>query len=119
MKVSGIDIGMTRGDTESLDVTMKDGHTGEQVPFEAGDVATMTVRKARKQGSQLLFAITAASYEDSTATFWIPPELTADLKAGDYVYDVQVTFADGDIKTIVGGGEKDAIFHLWQDVTYE
>ncbi len=119
MKVSGIDIGMTKGDTEALDVTMKDGATGNPVPFGEGDVATMTVRKTRKQGAQLLFAITASSYDGATATFELPPELTADLKAGDYVYDIEVTFDTGDIKTIVGGGEKDAVFHLWQDVTYE
>ena len=119
MIVSGIDIGMTRGDTESLDVRMVDRTTGQGIGFEQGDVAVMTVRKSRKQDAAILFSIEATEYNDDTATFDIEPELTEHKKAGDYVYDVQVTFANGEVKTIVGGGAKDAVFHLWQDSTYE
>lgn len=119
MVITGQDIGMTRGDTETLTVRMHDKTLDTDIDFEDGDIAVMTVRKSRKEDAAVLFSIEGSSYEGPTVTFDIDPGLTERKKAGDYVYDVEVTFADGTVKTIVGGRQTDAVFHLWQDSTYE
>ena len=66
-----------------------------------------------------MFAIDAMEYDGNTATFSMPHSLTCDLEPGTYVYDVEVTFSDGTVKTIVGGGESAATLRIYPDVTHE
>ena len=39
----------------------------------------------------------------NTITIYISPETMARVKAGDYVYDVECTFADGTVKKLLKG----------------
>lgn len=112
----GYDLGMTRGDTESLVVTMtvKNGN-GRESPFNAS-LATLTVRTSRD--GDLVFSIDADQVSDGVAYFSFPHELTENMSPGKYVYDIQAT-AGNVVKTPVGGLSKPCYFSIWQDVTYE
>lgn len=112
---SGYDLGMTRGDTESLTVTMTVEQDGEEQPFDATE-AVLTVRKSRKE--PIVLQMEATSINDGVAVFDFAPELTAQLSAGKYVYDIQATTSDGVVKTPIGGLSKPCYLTLWQDVTY-
>lgn len=112
----GYDLGMTRGDTESLVVTMnvKDSN-GRNTPFDA-DSATLTVRTTRE--GEVLFSVTANSVSNGVAYFLIPHNLTAQLAAGKYTYDIEAV-SGTTVKTPVGGLSKPCYFSIWQDVTYD
>ena len=112
----GYDLAMTRGDTESLTVTMTVDVDGSTEPFDAAE-AVLTVRDKR-DGAKVL-EIDATTLEDGVAVFDFPHELTASLAAGKYVYDVQATTADGIVKTPLGGLKQPCRFVLYQDVTYD
>jgi len=94
---SGYDLGMTRGDTETLTVTMTVDEDGTTGIFDAIE-AVLTVRTSREGG--MIFQLNASS------------------KAGRYVYDIQATTAEGVVKTPLGGLKKPCYLTLWQDVTY-
>lgn len=111
----GYDLGMTRGDTENLTVTMTTRQGCDDRPFLASE-AKLTVRNTR-EGS-ILFQIDATSISDGVVVFDFPASLTEEMSAGKYVYDVQATTADGVVKTPLGGLSKPCYFTLWQDVTY-
>lgn len=112
----GYDLAMTRGDTDSLTVTMVINENGTDVPFDA-DTAVMTVRTTR-EGKEL-FGLEATSVTNGVAVFDFAPGLTAGLEAGRYVYDVQATTDDGVVKTALGGLMRPCRFVLYQDVTYD
>lgn len=113
---SGYDLGMTRGDTETLTVTMTVEEDGEVSPFDATE-AVLTVRKSRKEA--VVLQMSATSIDDGVAVFDFAPETTAQMNAGKYVYDIQATTAEGVVKTPLGGLSKPCYLTLWQDVTYD
>lgn len=117
MIAEGFDLYMTRGDTETLTVTVTQDESGTETAFDFAQ-AVMTVRIGSRTGD-VLFEIDATSIEGGVAVFDFPPELTEDLDAGKYVYDIQLTTAAGEVKTPIGGSAKPAKFVLWQDVTYD
>ena len=54
-------------------------------------------------------------FHDGKALVEILPPDTKTLPIGRYVYDIQITFANGTVKTVVGP----AIFEITAEVTYE
>lgn len=90
MKIVGTEISMVRGDTEVLAVSItKDGVQQDFVP---GDTVYLSVRKNLKS---LLYAFqkVVTTFIEGKAYVRIEPDDTKTLAAGEYVYDVQVTFA--------------------------
>jgi hypothetical protein len=100
---------MTRGDSEYLLVSVKERG------FEKGDVVEMTVRRFEGTGDVLLHKRIEEFTEDGKAHIAIEPEDTAELEFGTYSYDVQVTFHDIGVKTIV----PPAKFTVGKENTYE
>ena len=88
------DIKLTRGDTAYLtaSVNTKDG---EPYTVKTDDVLTMTVKQDYNDEPLIEKKITG------TTTFHIEPGDTKDLEFGTYVYDVQVTMANGDNFTFI------------------
>lgn len=101
MKIDGTSIYMTRGDSESFLVSMrKDGET-EITPFETGDKVEMTIRNAPGGKAKILHKEVTEFTEDGRARIVIEPADTNELQFKTYSYDIQVTFANGNVKTIV------------------
>lgn len=95
MKINGTNIYMTRGDTECLKVSCPER------PFGEGDLVELTVRRFAGFGPVLIYK-RADTFSDGKAYLTIAPEDTAGLPFyRDASYDVQLTFADGTVKTII------------------
>lgn len=94
MKINGTDLTLTRGDTEHLTVTCP------QRPFAAGDVVELTVRRFAGYGEVLLHK-QVTEFQAGAALLTIQPEDTAQLPYCEASYDVQVTFPDLGVKTVV------------------
>lgn len=97
---------LIRGDSDHVTVLLE----GE--PFIAGYELRLTVRKdfySKKEIEKKVFEFS----EDGKARFDFLPEDTSCMVYGDYVYDVQMTRKNGDVKTII----KPAKFTLLPDVT--
>lgn len=102
-KIDGTTISLVRGDSMSLQFSLKkDGE--EYVPID-GD----TIRFAMKHSE---FLPGRTDYKDSkpvlvknipynTMMLKLDPEDTKNLEFGKYVYDVQITFASGDVDTFI------------------
>lgn len=108
MKITGTNIYMTRGDSESLAVSCP------QRPFAEGDKVELTLRTCAGDGRVLLHK-TVTSFTDGKAIIAINPADTSNLPFCDASYDVQVTFADGTVKTIV----RPSKFTIGKENTYE
>lgn len=100
---------MTRGDDETLIVSCPDR------PFAPGDVVELTVRRCPGRGAALIRKRVDAFTEDGKAVACFTPEDTAGLAFGVYSYDVQVTFTDLGVKTIV----KPSDFTVGRENTYD
>lgn len=105
MKVNGTNLSMTRGDSESISVTI----SGYDI--QTGDFLEMTVRQ--RHASPVVLYKKVTEFSENKALISIMPEETSDLSIGDYVYDLQLTFG-GAVKTIV----KPSKFTLEEEVTY-
>jgi len=106
LKIKGTNISMTRGDSESITVRCSE-------PFAAGDTVTMTVREDVE--SEIVLQKNATSFdENGAAVLAIEPGDTEGLEFGDYVYDIQIRWADGTVATVLPVSR----FHLEGEVTY-
>ena len=107
MIVSGTNLTMTRGDSECLEVTI----SGYEL--QPGDKLEMTVRPY--VGGKILLHKEITEFEGNIVDIPIWPEDTQSLSFGVYVYDLQLTFAGGAVKTIV----KPSRFTIAQEVAYD
>ena len=100
---------MTRGDDDELTVYCSK-------PFVAGDIAELTVRRSASSKTKLIHkTVTDFSEKEGKAVFHFVPEDTHPLEFGRYGYDVQITFQDIGVKTII----KDAPFIIGEEYTYD
>ena len=106
MTINGTAMSMVRGDSESFSVTCS-------TPFASGDTLYFTVRKAVDAPIALQMVVTDFD-ENGKAVFPIDPTDTTGLAYGQYVYDIQVNWASGAVKTLI---EKSP-FILREEVTY-
>lgn len=86
---------MTRGDTEQLTVSCPDR------PFAEGDVVELTARQFAGRGPVVIYKRVDMFTEEGKAYIPLEPKDTAALAFGNYSYDVQVTFSDLGVKTII------------------
>lgn len=107
MRISGTNIYMTRGDTERLTVTCPER------PFSEGDMVELTVRAAEAYGAVLLHK-RVTEFTEGAAHITFEPEDTAGLPFCEASYDVQATFSDLGVKTIV----KPSAFVIGKENTY-
>ena len=113
MNVSGTDLTITRGDTGAIRVAVSDAE-GEPVPLEDGDMIELTVRERLGASGKLLYK-KVTEFVGGEALITIYPEDTSNLEFRIYVYDVQLTRANGQVKTIV----KPSKFVVGNEVTYD
>lgn len=99
MQVNGTHLTMIRGDTEALTIRVVDA-PGAAIPLVAGDTVYLTVKRSVKDKDHVLQKI-VTEFNEGIALVEIQPDDTKPLTFRSYVYDVQITFADGTVKTII------------------
>ena len=113
MKIQGYNISMIRGDTEAIKVSCRDAQ-GVAVPLEDGDTLYFTVKSyVGTEEKEMQKVIT--DFPDGIAYINILPSDTKVMNVGSYYYDIQLTRADGTVKTII----PPSIFTVKGEVTYE
>lgn len=100
--VSGNQISLTRGDSFYSRVTMKRGdmtyvpQTGDTIRF-ALKSAQMNDKGEYKDTDPLILK----TIPNDTLMLHLAPADTKQLPFGQYVYDVEITFANGDVDTFI------------------
>lgn len=113
-EINGTTIRLTRGDTFYCEfMIIKDDETytpveGDYVRF-ALKHATMT---ATKRGFTDAKPLIKKEVPIDTMVLKLLPEDTKDLPFGTYIYDVEITFANGDVSTFI----KEATFIITPEV---
>jgi hypothetical protein len=95
-KLAGKTIKLTRGDTMriKLDLHMQNGD--EYIPSERDEIR-FAVKKSYYDAEPLLLI----PIPNDSLILTINPEDTKPLDFGTYVYDIQITFADGSVDTFI------------------
>lgn len=116
--VKGTSIYMTRGDTLKVDVAINKTNGKRTIPYvpEDGDEIRFALKHRSMNGYRseytdrkpLIYKVIPVD----TMELVLNPEDTKDLGFGDYVYDMQITFADGSIDTFI----TEALFRLTPEV---
>lgn len=104
--ISNNEISLTRGDTLIAQVTLMDG-CDEYEPQE-GDVIRFAMKKNYGKNEVLI----KKEIPIDTLVLEILPEDTKSLSFGDYVYDVEIEFADGRVDTFIPKG----VFRITEEV---
>lgn len=110
------EITMVRGDTLIIAVDILDENGAAYNPA-VDDVVTLTIREWSDTGTVALQKTSGDADVDIVAGGWeitIQPADTADWEYISYVYDIEVTLADGYKQTIIPY----ASFTLTREVTY-
>ena len=99
MEVTGTNLAMIQGDSESLTITRKN-REGNMIPFEEGDRVFMTVKSDPTQ-AEFIFQKVVTSFQEGRAIIEIQPEDTQNIEPQAYQYDIQLTTAAGRVTTLV------------------
>ena len=94
--VSGTTITLTRGDTFMADITINKQDNTPYIPVE-GD----SVRFAMKRSYEDAESVLAKNIPIDTMRLIFEPEDTKKLSFGQYIYDVQLTKASGEVDTFI------------------
>lgn len=113
MIVRGTNIQMTRGDTEGIIVRVVD-EAGEDVSLGSGDKIEFTVRRSASHPEKMIHKV-VNTFQNGEARITLYPEDTDGLPFGNCTYDIQLTRANGTVKTIV----KPSKFVIGTEVSYD
>lgn len=94
--ISGTTINLTRGDTFEAVVTAVDSTDDIYIPQD-GD----SIRFAMKCKYDDAKPILVVNIPTDTMILTLKPEDTKELPFGKYVYDIQLTYADGRVDTFI------------------
>lgn len=94
--IDGTTITLTRGDTFRAHITITDSEGNEYTP-QSGD----TIRFAAKKNYKDLKPIIKKTIPTDTLMLHLAPQDTKKLPFGEYKYDIELTYADGDIDTFI------------------
>lgn len=93
VKIQGTTITMTRGDTLIVNVEI-DNYTPQ-----ADDVIRFACARSYVSSEVAI----RKTIPNDTLTLRLDPADTKDLAYGDYVYDIELTYADGRVDTFIAG----------------
>ena len=94
--VNGTTISMVRGDTAKIEIAINDSEGHEYAPVE-GDVIRFAAKKSYYDEEPIIYKL----IPNDTLLLWIEPQDTKNLPFGKYIYDIEITFADGDVDTFI------------------
>ena len=95
-KLTGNNIILTRGDTLKLSVALYNADGTEYTP-QAGDVIRFAMKKDYTDANPIL----NITIPNATQILTIDPVDTKTLEFGQYVYDIEITKADGTVDTFI------------------
>ena len=95
-RINGTNITFTKGDTLKATVTMTKPDGSVYTP-QAGDVIRFAMKKEYTDSSPSVVKI----IPNDTLLLKLDPEDTKGLPARKYVYDIQLTYANGDVDTFI------------------
>ena len=90
-------ITLTRGDSLYAVVGMIDKSTGEAYTPQEGDVIRFGMKKSVRESTCIIEKI----IPHDTLMLHIAPNDTSGLPVGNYVYDIELTYANGDRDTFI------------------
>lgn len=96
-EIDGTSIRLTRGDSFYCQVGMKNREDGTDYIPQTGDVVRFALKKKYKDETPLILK----DIPISTLILHLEPEDTKNLEYGDYVYDIELTKANGDVDTFI------------------
>ena len=103
--VKGTTITLTRGDTLVVDVIMKDRLTNEVYTPVEGDVIRFALKRQMMNAQRSDYAdaqpLILKNIPISTQQLVLVPNDTKNLGFGPYVYDIEITKADGTVDTFI------------------
>lgn len=104
-KIESTTIKITRGDSAEFDISISDA-SGQPYELQEGDTVEFTVKEN-------VYSNKALIHKTGTQVI-ITPEDTKNLSYKRYVYDIQVTLADGTVDTII----PPSTFEVLSEVTF-
>ncbi len=112
--VEGTKITLTRGDTLKLQVRIMSN--GEEYTPKNGDIVRFAVKSPGLTSDKSEYVDTKPKILKeipiNTMVLQLDPQDTKRLGFGTYVYDIQITFADGTVDTFITNG----VFRLTEEV---
>ena len=104
-KLNGTEISLTRGDTLCLQVKALRKFTGEEYTPVEGDKIRFALKHSDMVAGRTAFKdvnpIIVKDIPISTMQLKLDPIDTKDLKFDTYTYDIELTFANGEVDTII------------------
>jgi hypothetical protein len=86
-------VSLTAGDTASLNIEIIDPSTKSKYTMQTGDKIYLSLKSDLKDTDYTL--------QVSGLPFNFTPAMTAYIKPGDYLYDIQLVKADGSVVTLM------------------
>lgn len=106
-KVEGTTITLTRGDTFNATITMKLASNNQTYTPQTGDVIKFYMRRDAMDLQRTRWMpyvsvpIITKTIPNDTLILHLDPDDTKSLPFGDYAYDIEITFANGDVDTFI------------------
>ena len=101
--IEGTTITMTRGDTLAVQVGITRG--GEPYTPQEGDSVRFALKSSKMNAKRTEYAdaepLLVVDIPTDTLLLQLAPEDTKPLGFGSYVYDIQLTYADGAVDTFI------------------
>ena len=98
--VKGKTIKLTRGDTFKATIGIYNADGTAYTPA-SGDVIVFTMKKSYKDET----AIITKTIDHASLALEFDPSDTSSLAYGEYVFDVQLTYANGNVDTFIDKGK--------------
>lgn len=116
MIIEGYDMIMTKGDSEHFTVDFFDGE--DPYIVQSGDTVYFTV-KENEYTEEIQIQKIITNFTGSEVAFSIEPEDTKNLKKKLFLYDVQLTKANGETITVIPPPNQISRFILGGEITYD
>lgn len=100
LSITDTDITLTRGDSLQIQLTLTKAH--ETYVPAAGDVIKFYLSSNYK-GNTNYQSYVSKTIDNSTLILELAPEDTASMKYGTYFYQLEITYADGEVDTFLEG----------------
>ena len=102
--IDGTNIKLTRGDSFYCEISMKN-RNGEPYEPQAGDVVRFYLKRDLLNPPKSEYIdrnpLISKAVPTDTMILHLEPDDTKGLGFGEYVYDVELTFANGDVDTFI------------------